>query len=58
MDRKELTLEKGWVVVYGSQVFEYETFHEAMHAQVVIGGNLMSKSYYTYHYKEEENGGK
>ena len=54
MERKDLREEKGWVIVKSEVVFEYETFSEASTINSVMGGNLMSKSYYNNHYKKEQ----
>lgn len=39
-----------WVVVTEKSVYEYPNFWEAMHAQRLLGGALMTKEYYTHHY--------
>jgi hypothetical protein len=40
----------GWVVVTEKSVYEYPTFNEAMNAQQLLGGALMTKEFYVYHY--------
>lgn len=44
------TLSTIWVVVTEKSVYEYPNFLEAMHAQRLLGGALMTKEYYTHHY--------
>ena len=50
-NRKDLTQEKDWVIVRGENVFYYDTWNEACVVNTMLGGNLMSKSYYENHYK-------
>jgi hypothetical protein len=52
-DRKDLREERGWVIVSNDRVLEYETFEEASAAVQLLNGNLMSKSYFENHYKNE-----
>lgn len=52
MEKPQLTNEKGWVIVRGKDVFQYETWNEAVTINQMLGGSLMSKNYYEYHYKD------
>ena len=54
--RPQLTNEKGWVIVRGKDVFHYETWNEAVTVNQLLGGSLMSKTYYEYHYTQIQNG--
>jgi hypothetical protein len=53
MDKPQLTNERGWVIVKGESVFRYETWNEAVTVNTMLGGNLMSESFYENHYKNE-----
>jgi hypothetical protein len=46
--RPNLTNQKNWVVVSKDKVSHYETFQEASKDK---SGNLMSLTYYQFHYK-------
>jgi hypothetical protein len=46
--RPNLTDQKNWVVVSKDKVSHYETFQEASKDK---SGNLMSLTYYEFHYK-------
>lgn len=50
MERNCLTSEKNWVVVTLKSVFYFKTFNEAIENQKVLGGHLMTKTYYDLHY--------
>jgi len=52
-EKVDLTQEKDWVIVRGENVFHYDTWNEACVVNTMLGGNLMSKSYYENHYKVE-----
>ena len=52
MTRPELTSEKGWVIVRGKEVFEYQTWNEAVTVNQMLGGSLMSKTYYESQYTQ------
>ena len=52
---KDITEQKNWVIVTNSEVIEFETFHQALKEQKITHGNLMSKNYYEYHYKNLNN---
>ena len=52
---RDLTEQKNWVIVTDSEVIELETFHQAIKEQKITHGNLMSKNYYEYHYKNLNN---
>jgi hypothetical protein len=52
-NRRDLTQEKDWVIVRGENVFYYDTWNEACVVNTMLGGHLMSKSYYENHYKNE-----
>ena len=54
-NRNDLTQEKDWVIVRGENVFYYDTWNEACVVNTMLGGNLMSKSYYENHYKNLQN---
>jgi hypothetical protein len=51
--RKELHLEKNWVIVKDLNVFLYETYQEAIELNKVLNGNLMSKTFFETSYKNE-----
>lgn len=51
--RKELHLEKNWVIVKEPNVFLYETFQEAIEVNKLLGGTLMSKTFFETSYKNE-----
>jgi len=53
MEIKELTKEKNWVIVKEKNVFNYDTYNEAIVVNTMIGGHLMSRHYYENHYKKE-----
>jgi hypothetical protein len=53
-DRTELTQQKDWVIVKGESVFHYTSWNEACVVNTMLGGHLMSKSYYENHYKDEQ----
>jgi hypothetical protein len=55
MNRPELTNQKGWVIVRGENVYNYETWNEAVIVNQMLGGHLMSKEYHENHYKNESN---
>ena len=55
-NRPELTNEKGWVIVRGTDIFQYESWNEAVIENQILGGSLMSKNYYEYHYTQIQNG--
>ena len=55
MNKPELTNQKGWVIVRGENVYNYETWNEAVTVNQMLGGHLMSKEYYENHYKNESN---
>jgi hypothetical protein len=51
---KDLSKEKGWVVVKKDGIFKYfETFQEANQEGE---GNLMTETYYLFHYLPSING--
>jgi len=52
-DRKDLTKERGWVIITKDTVLEYDTFMEAIEVNKLLNGNLMSKNYFENHYKNE-----
>ena len=52
-DRKDITQEKDWVIVRGDKVYYYTSWNEACVVNTMLGGHLMSKSYYENHYKNE-----
>jgi len=47
--------QTGWVVVTEKSVYEYLTFNEAMIAQQLLGGALMTLEFYTHHYSKIKN---
>jgi hypothetical protein len=51
--RKELHLEKDWVIVKDLNVFLYESFQQAVELNKVLKGNLMSKTFFETSYKNE-----
>ena len=51
--KKQLHMEPNWVIVKDKTVFEYESFTEAASVNTLLGGHLMSKTYYENHYKKE-----
>lgn len=51
--RKDIGDLKGWVIVKKDTIIEYETFEEAIENNKLLNGNLMSKSYFKNHYKNE-----
>jgi len=51
--KKQLHMEKNWVIVRGETVLYYETFQEASTNNTLLRGHLMSKSYFENHYKKE-----
>jgi hypothetical protein len=46
-------MEPNWVIVKDKTVLEYESFTEAASVNALLGGHLMSKSYFENHYKKE-----
>jgi len=52
MNTSDITNQTGWVVVTAKSVYEYSTFEEAMGAQRLIGGALMTKEFYVHHYSK------
>ena len=52
MERKCLTTEKNWVVFTMNSVLYFETFIEALENQKVLGGHLMTKTYYDSYYSK------
>lgn len=52
MERKCLTTEKNWVILTMNSVLYFETFAEALENQKVLGGHLMTKTYYELHYSK------
>lgn len=52
MNTYDITTQSGWVVVTTKSVYEYATFEEAMSAQRLIGGALMTKEFYVNHYSD------
>ena len=54
-EKGELTNEKDWVIVRGDNVFHYSTWNEACVVNTMLGGHLMSKSFYENHYKKSED---
>ena len=50
MNTSNITNQTGWVVVTTKSVYEYSTFEEAMGAQQLFGGALMTKEFYVHHY--------
>ena len=50
MNTSDITNQTGWVVVTAKSVYEYSTFEEAMGAQQLFGGALMTKEFYVHHY--------
>jgi hypothetical protein len=46
-------MEPNWVIVKDKTVLEYESFTEAASVNSLLGGYLMSKSYFENHYKKE-----
>ena len=55
MNKPELTNQKGWVIVRGENVYNYETWNEAVIVNQMLGGHLMSKEYHENLYKNESN---
>ena len=53
-EKGDLTQEKDWVIVRGENVFHYDTWNEACVVNTMLGGTLMSKSFYENHYKKTE----
>ena len=53
--RKELHLEKNWVIVKELNVFCYETYQEAIEVNKLLGGTLMSRTFFETSYKNEHN---
>ena len=51
--KKQLHMEKDWVIVKENNIFHYETFQEATANNSLLNGHLMSKNYYENHYKEQ-----
>lgn len=51
--KKQLHLEKNWVIVKDLNIFCYETFQEAIEINKVLNGNLMSKTFFETSYKDE-----
>lgn len=52
MNTYDITTQSGWVVVTAKSVYEYATFEEAMGAQRLLGGALMTKEFYVNHYSD------
>jgi hypothetical protein len=52
MNVSDITKQTGWVVVTTKSVYEYSTFEEAMGAQQLLGGALMTKEFYVHHYSK------
>jgi hypothetical protein len=53
--KKQLHMEKNWVIVKDDMVFHYETFQEATANNTLLNGHLMSKTYYENHYKKDRD---
>jgi hypothetical protein len=54
MNDTDITKQTGWVVVTAKSVYEYSTFQEAMGAQKLLGGALMTKEFYIHHHSEKK----
>jgi hypothetical protein len=52
MNKRDITLQTGWVLVIGESVFEFPTFQEAMANQTLLGGTLMTVEFYKEHYSK------
>ena len=49
--RRDIRDEGGWVIVRGDNVFRYVSWNEAVVVNQMLGGHLMSETYYENHYK-------
>jgi hypothetical protein len=52
MKRKSISDVKEWVIVSNGTVHQFETFNEALNSEFHKSGNLMTKTYYEYHYSK------